>query len=104
MIERLIVKPDRVLRGGCLTPSRVDDPAPEARRIRRAPLRQEFRFKTWLGRLPKRSLAARCETNSVGKTNGKAFFMAEREQSHTPGPNKLPARYLQLQKKYPKVL
>jgi alkylhydroperoxidase/carboxymuconolactone decarboxylase family protein YurZ len=29
--------------------------------------------------------------------------MAERAQSHTPGPNKLPARYLQFQKRYPKV-
>jgi 4-carboxymuconolactone decarboxylase len=29
--------------------------------------------------------------------------MAERTQSHTPGPNKLPARYLQFQKRYPKV-
>src|SRR5437773_11914297 len=29
--------------------------------------------------------------------------MTERAQSHTPGPNKLPARYLQFQKRYPKV-
>ncbi len=29
--------------------------------------------------------------------------MAERTQSRTPGPNKLPARYLQFQKRYPKV-
>jgi AhpD family alkylhydroperoxidase len=29
--------------------------------------------------------------------------MAELAQSHTPGPNKLPARYLQFQKRYPKV-
>src|SRR5579864_5189364 len=29
--------------------------------------------------------------------------MAEHGQSQTPGPNKLPARYLQFQKRYPKV-
>ena len=29
--------------------------------------------------------------------------MSERTQSHTPGPNKVPARYLQFQKRYPKV-
>jgi alkylhydroperoxidase/carboxymuconolactone decarboxylase family protein YurZ len=29
--------------------------------------------------------------------------MAEVSKSHTPGPNKLPARYLQFQKRYPKV-
>jgi len=29
--------------------------------------------------------------------------MAEQTQSHTPGPNKLPTRYLQFQKRYPKV-
>ena len=29
--------------------------------------------------------------------------MTERTQSNTPGPNKLPARYLQFQKRYPKV-
>jgi len=29
--------------------------------------------------------------------------MTERAQSHTPGPNKLPARYLQFQKRYPQV-
>lgn len=29
--------------------------------------------------------------------------MAEVAQSHTPGPSKLPARYLQFQKRYPKV-
>ena len=29
--------------------------------------------------------------------------MAERTQSHTPSPNTLPARYLQFQKRYPKV-
>ena len=29
--------------------------------------------------------------------------MAERAQSDTPGPNKLPTRYLQFQKRYPKV-
>src|SRR5260370_36319416 len=29
--------------------------------------------------------------------------MAERTQSHTPGPNKFPARYLQFQKRFPKV-
>jgi alkylhydroperoxidase/carboxymuconolactone decarboxylase family protein YurZ len=33
----------------------------------------------------------------------KGMFMNERMQSHTPGPNKLPARYLQFQKRYPKV-
>src|SRR5881397_3656151 len=29
--------------------------------------------------------------------------MAEETQSHTPGPNKLPKRYLQFQKRYPQV-
>src|SRR5204862_2444021 len=29
--------------------------------------------------------------------------MVEDSHSHTPGPNKLPARYLQFQKRYPKV-
>ena len=29
--------------------------------------------------------------------------MAEGAKSHTPGPNKLPARYLQFQKRYPRV-
>ena len=29
--------------------------------------------------------------------------MAEHAQSHTPGPNKLPARYLQFQKRHPQV-
>src|SRR5688572_32445512 len=29
--------------------------------------------------------------------------MAEEAQSHTPGPNKLPKRYLQFQKRYPQV-
>ena len=29
--------------------------------------------------------------------------MAEGTKSHTPGPKKLPARYLQFQKRYPKV-
>src|SRR5437868_15477313 len=29
--------------------------------------------------------------------------MAERAQSYTPGPNKLPARYLQFEKRYPQV-
>lgn len=29
--------------------------------------------------------------------------MADKPQSRTPGPNKLPARYVQFQKKYPKV-
>jgi alkylhydroperoxidase/carboxymuconolactone decarboxylase family protein YurZ len=29
--------------------------------------------------------------------------MAQAAQSHTPGPNKLPDRYLQFQKRYPKV-
>src|SRR5436853_7316488 len=29
--------------------------------------------------------------------------MAEETQSRTPGPNKLPKRYLQFQKRYPKV-
>ena len=29
--------------------------------------------------------------------------MTEATQSHTPGPNKLPGRYLQFQKKHPKV-
>jgi len=29
--------------------------------------------------------------------------MAQAAQSHTPGPQKLPARYLQFQKRYPKV-
>jgi AhpD family alkylhydroperoxidase len=33
----------------------------------------------------------------------KGTFMAEVAQSHTPGPNELPARYLQFQKRYPKV-
>jgi alkylhydroperoxidase/carboxymuconolactone decarboxylase family protein YurZ len=37
------------------------------------------------------------------KNQRKGNFMSERTQSHTPGPNKLPARYLQFQKKYPKV-
>src|SRR5258708_26902415 len=31
------------------------------------------------------------------------FVMAEHAQSHTPGPNKLPTRYLQFQKRFPKV-
>jgi len=29
--------------------------------------------------------------------------MAEQAKSHTPGPNKLPTRYLQFQKRFPKV-
>src|SRR5258708_27091875 len=29
--------------------------------------------------------------------------MVEDKQSHTPGPNKLPKRYLQFQKKYPQI-
>src|SRR2546422_3078339 len=37
------------------------------------------------------------------KNHRKGIFMTERAQSHTPGPNKLPARYLQFQKRYPQV-
>ena len=42
--------------------------------------------------------------NSYGwKKQRKGIFMAKRAQSHTPGPNKLPAGYLQFQTRYPKV-
>jgi len=35
--------------------------------------------------------------------SAKGNIMAEDTQSHTPGPNKLPKRYLQFQKRYPQV-
>src|SRR5947208_5028474 len=35
--------------------------------------------------------------------SAKGIFMAEETQSRTPGPNKLPKRYLQFQKRYPQV-
>src|SRR5712675_155326 len=50
----------------------------------------------------RRSVAVECETATVEKISGRNF-MAERVQSHTPGPNKLPARYLQFQNRYPRV-
>src|SRR5258707_31402 len=49
------------------------------------------------------ALQTGCETASIEKDQRKGIFMAERAQSHTPGPNKLPARYLQFQKRYPRV-
>jgi hypothetical protein len=35
--------------------------------------------------------------------SAKGIFMTEDAQSRTPGPNKLPKRYLQFQKRFPKV-
>src|SRR6266568_4563900 len=35
--------------------------------------------------------------------SAKGLFMADDTQSRTPGPNKLPKRYLQFQKRYPQV-
>src|SRR5947207_12571388 len=40
--------------------------------------------------------------NYVWKS-AKGNIMAEETQSRTPGPNKLPKRYLQFQKRYPQV-
>src|SRR6266566_6973270 len=47
-------------------------------------------------------IASGCERTTVGKIS-KWKFMDEDTQSRTPGPNKLPKRYLQFQKRYPKV-
>src|SRR5438445_11587062 len=41
--------------------------------------------------------------NYARENQRKGIFMAEATQSHTPGPNKLPKRYLQFQKRYPQV-
>src|SRR5256885_12682594 len=41
--------------------------------------------------------------NYARENQRKGIFMAEDTQSRTPGPNKLPKRYLQFQKKYPQV-
>ena len=45
-----------------------------------------------------------CGRKNYAKENQrKGIFMAEDTQSRTPGPNKLPKRYLQFQKRYPQV-
>src|SRR5437870_1383397 len=41
--------------------------------------------------------------NYARENHRKGLFMAEETQSRTPGPNKLPKRYLQFQKRYPQV-
>src|SRR5213593_51357 len=47
-------------------------------------------------------VASGCERTTLGKISERTF-MSEETQSRTPGPNKLPKRYLQFQKRYPQV-
>src|SRR5258707_15519122 len=48
-------------------------------------------------------VCTQARTNYARENQRKEHIMADDTQSRTPGPNKLPKRYLQFQKRYPRV-